>query len=74
MGVLRWNDHTRQRARVSGNRRIDMQEYFKFLTDLRDGGTINMMGAPRELRFEFGLDKEESYEVFSQWCESLKGE
>ena len=49
-----------------------MQEYFEFLEDLRDSGSMNMMGAPRELRWEFGLDKEESYEVFDQWCESLK--
>ena len=74
MGVLWWNNHASQRKPVSGNGSIDMQEYFQFLTDLRDSGTINMMGAPRELRWEFGLDKEESYEVFSQWCESLKGE
>ena len=26
-----------------------MQEYFEFLEDLRDSGSINMMGAPREL-------------------------
>ena len=50
-----------------------MQEYFKFLTDLRDGGTINMMGAPRELEYEFGLGRAEAREVFSKWCESLKG-
>ncbi len=31
-----------------------MEEYFGFLTDLRDMGFINMMGAPRELQYEFG--------------------
>ena len=50
-----------------------MQEYFKFLTDLRDGGTINMMGAPRELQLNCGLNKADAREVFSKWCESLKG-
>lgn len=51
-----------------------MSEYFEFLTDLRDGGTINMMGAPRELQCEFGLGKVEAREVFTKWYESLKGE
>ena len=50
VGVLRWNNHARQRTSVSGNRRIDMQEYFEFLEDLRDSGSMNMMGAPRELQ------------------------
>ena len=71
VGVLRWNNHTRQRTSVSGNRRIDMQEYFEFLEDLRDGGAMNMMGAPRELEYAFGLDRAEAREVFSKWCESL---
>lgn len=54
--------------------RIEMKEYFEFLTDLRDGGTINMMGAPRELQHRFGLSRVEAREVFSEWCKSLKGE
>ena len=51
-----------------------MQEYFEFLTDLRDGGSMNMMGAPRELQHRFGLSRVEAREVFSEWCKSLKGE
>ena len=27
-----------------------MQEYFEYLEDLRDSGSMNMMGAPRELQ------------------------
>ena len=49
-----------------------MSEYFEFLEDLRDGGSMNMMGAPRELEYAFGLDRAEAREVFSKWCESLK--
>jgi len=49
-----------------------MNEYFKYLTELRDSGTMNMMGAPRELQHRFGLDKAEAREVFSKWCVSLK--
>jgi hypothetical protein len=54
---------------------MDMTEekYFEFLTELRAGGTINMMGAPRELQHEFGLDKTEARKVFSKWCKSLEG-
>jgi hypothetical protein len=55
-----------------------MQEYFEFLVDLRDGrtdrGSMNMAGAPRELQYEFGLSKVEAREVFTKWCDSLKGE
>jgi hypothetical protein len=47
-------------------------EYFEFLNDLREGGTINMMGAPRELQYEFGLDKAEARNVFKLWTETLK--
>ena len=49
-----------------------MQEYFEFLEDLRDSGIMNMMGAPRELQHEFGLDRAEAREVFQKWCDSLQ--
>ncbi len=48
-----------------------MNEYFEFLEDLRDSGIMNMMGAPRELQHEFGLDRAEAREVFQKWCDSL---
>ena len=47
-------------------------EYFEYLDELREGGTINMMGAPRELQYEFGLDKTEARKVFQLWTETLK--
>ena len=50
-----------------------MKEYFEFLNLLRGSGSINMMGAPRELQLNFGLNKADAREVFSKWCESLKG-
>ena len=54
-------------------KKMDMTEekYFEFLTELRAGGTMNMMGAPRELQHEFGLDRAEAREVFQKWCDSL---
>ena len=48
-----------------------MNEYFEFLEDLRDSGIMNMMGAPRELQHEFGLDRAEAREVFQKLCDSL---
>ena len=38
-------------------RRIEMQEFFEYLTELRDGGTMNMMWAPTMLQADFDLDK-----------------
>jgi hypothetical protein len=45
---------------------------FEYLDDLRESGTINMMGAPLELQAEFGLDKIEAREIFQLWTEKLK--
>ena len=52
----------------------DKLEYFNFLDDLRAGGTMNMMGAPRELQNEFGLNKVQARSVFQLWCLNLEGE
>ena len=46
-------------------------EHFVFLDELREGGTINMMGAPRELRHEFDLDRTEALEIFQLWTEQF---
>jgi|SaaInlV_165m_DNA_3_1040750.scaffolds.fasta_scaffold191465_1 hypothetical protein len=46
-------------------------DIFEFLTELRDGGSINMMGAPRELQREFGLSKGNARKAFFAWTESL---
>ena len=51
-----------------------MQEYFEYLTELRDGGTMNMMWAPTMLQADFDLSVKESREVFSKWCDSLTNE
>jgi len=45
--------------------------YFEFLNDLRESGTMNMMGAPRELQHEFGLNKVQAREIFQLWTEQL---
>ena len=45
--------------------------YMDYLHALRKSGKINMFGAPRELQREFGLSKEQSYEVFNTWKDSF---
>jgi len=46
-------------------------EHFVYLDNLRQGGTINMMGAPREMEHEFGLDKAEARKIFGLWTEQF---
>jgi len=46
-------------------------EYFVYLDELRESGTINMMGAPRELQFEFGIDKMEARKIFGLWTKQF---
>ena len=48
------------------------EKYFEYLTELRDGGTMNMMWAPTMLQADFDLSVKESPEVFSKWCKSLE--
>ena len=44
---------------------------FVYLDELRECGTINMMGAPRELQFEFGIDKIEARKIFGLWTKQF---
>jgi hypothetical protein len=46
-------------------------EYFVYLDKLRESGTINMMGAPRELQCNFGITKIEARKVFLLWTEQF---
>jgi|TARA_Y100000033_G_scaffold9154_1_gene8327 hypothetical protein len=43
------------------------EEHYFYLDALQDSGEINMFEAPRHLRDEFGLSKQESYAIFSAW-------
>lgn len=51
---------------------MKLQEYFDFLDALREGGSINMFGAPSVLQQEFGLTKAEAFEIFTAWTEKFK--
>tara|TARA_R110000824_G_scaffold124908_1_gene283728 strand:- start:206 stop:409 length:204 start_codon:yes stop_codon:yes gene_type:complete len=46
-------------------------EHFVYLDELRESGTINMMGAPRELQHEFGVDKIEARKIFGLWTKQF---
>ena len=46
-------------------------EYFVYLDKLRESGTINMMGAPRELQNDFGIDKIEARKIFGLWTKQF---
>ena len=46
-------------------------EHFVYLDNLRQSGTINMMGAPRELQHDFGIDKIEARKIFGLWTKQF---
>jgi len=46
-------------------------EHFVYLDKLRESGTINMMGAPRELQNDFDLDKTEARKIFGLWTKQF---
>ena len=45
--------------------------YFRYLDELRESGEINMMGAPRELQYEFEMDKTEARKIFQLWTKQF---
>jgi hypothetical protein len=45
--------------------------YFRYLDELRESGEINMMGAPRELQYEFEMDKAEARRIFGLWTKQF---
>ena len=47
-------------------------EWFTFLTDLRDSGAINMMGAPLIMHEEMGVPLQEARDIFTRWTKHLQ--
>ena len=47
-------------------------EWFTFLTDLRDSGAMNMMGAPRMIHEEFGVPLQEARDIFTRCTKHLQ--
>jgi hypothetical protein len=50
----------------------DIEYYVEWLRDLRDEGSENMFGAPRILRQEFGLSRDQAQEVFDAYTASFQ--
>ena len=50
----------------------EIQEFKRFLNDLRESGTTNMFGAGKNLEYEFGLEKAEARKVLSSWMQNFK--
>ncbi len=48
-------------------RRILTDEMEKFLEELRDTGTMNMMGAAPTLEFEFDLSRQDAKSALKEW-------
>jgi len=48
----------------------EYEEYFPILDTLRDSGEINMFGAPRWLRDNFDLTREEASNIFTAWTKT----
>lgn len=47
-------------------------EHFEYLNDLRDSGSINMMGAHLVLMDEFGLTRHEARAIVLTWIDTFK--
>ena len=46
--------------------------YFDKLDELREGGTMNMFGAPRWLEMYFDLSRAEAVDIFTAWTEKVE--
>jgi len=57
---------------MSNRSKFIKDEYLDFLYDLRESGTINMFESPSILQSEFGVTKQESFEIFKYWTKHFK--
>ena len=46
--------------------------YFQFLDDLRESGVTNMFESPTYLMDEYGLSKDEAFQIFLRWTKQDK--
>ena len=49
-----------------------MEEYFKYLDDLRETGQVNMFGAAIPLAEEFNLTENEARKILVKWMEQFQ--
>ena len=50
----------------------DMSIFFEELNDIKKSGEMNMFGAPKWLRDNYDLSKDESNHVFKLWSEKVQ--
>ena len=53
---------------------VNPADYFELLTEVRDSGVMNMMGAPRYLQENFGMSRQDARRTFILWVEHLQEE
>ena len=53
---------------------LSVEEFFPILETLRESGRMNMFGAPRWLRENWGLSREDAKMVFIKWSEFKEAE
>lgn len=46
--------------------------YYEFLEELRQSGETNMYGATPYLQDQFGLDKNEAFEILGNWMDNYQ--
>lgn len=47
------------------------EQYFEYLDELRESGTINMFGAAPYLADHFGMDMKYAREIFHDWAKTF---
>jgi hypothetical protein len=51
----------------------EVQEFNRYLSDLRESGTVNMWGATPHLVYEFGVEKDEAKKILLNWMTTFTG-
>ena len=57
-----------------GEEELSVEEFFPILETLRESGRMNMFGAPRWLRENWGLSRADAKMVFINWSEFKESE
>ena len=52
--------------------KVELEEAFEFLEDLRQSGVTNMYGAAPYLAAEFHISNSEAREILGKWMESYR--
>ena len=50
---------------------LSKKEIFNFLSDLREGGEVNMFGAVTYLVEDYNLEKQKAIDLLAEWMKSF---